>query len=325
MKGVNVYDFDGTIYDGDSSIDFFKFALKKKPKIIFRVFRIELVGIAYILKIKEKEDFKSVFFGFVRDFNNINEIIAEFWKSHGTKIKAFYREQHKNNDVVISASPEFLLEPVAREFDFELIATQVNEKTGKLITKNCYGEEKVKRIKKVKKTVDKFYSDSLSDAPLANIASRAFMVRGEKIIPWEEYKPSLIKKLKNFVFDRSFITFVAIGCINALNGIVFALIYRSFIETEFISYTCGFVTSVIIAYLLNSKFNFKKKINFVDCCKYILGNIPNYLIQILTVFFCIGVLGWNRVLVYALAAVVSVPVTFIIVKVGVFRKKTDDV
>ena len=31
---MNVYDFDGTIYDGDSSIDFFLYALKKKPSII---------------------------------------------------------------------------------------------------------------------------------------------------------------------------------------------------------------------------------------------------------------------------------------------------
>lgn len=32
---MNVYDFDNTIYDGDSSIDFYFFVLRKKPSIIF--------------------------------------------------------------------------------------------------------------------------------------------------------------------------------------------------------------------------------------------------------------------------------------------------
>ena len=31
---MNVYDFDGTIYDGDSSLDFFKFFIKKDPRIL---------------------------------------------------------------------------------------------------------------------------------------------------------------------------------------------------------------------------------------------------------------------------------------------------
>ena len=31
---VNLYDFDNTIYDGDSSVDFYLFCLKKKISII---------------------------------------------------------------------------------------------------------------------------------------------------------------------------------------------------------------------------------------------------------------------------------------------------
>ena len=31
---MNVYDFDGTIYNGDSTIDFYIYALKSKPSII---------------------------------------------------------------------------------------------------------------------------------------------------------------------------------------------------------------------------------------------------------------------------------------------------
>lgn len=31
---MNVYDFDGTIYNGDSTIDFFLYALKRNPSVL---------------------------------------------------------------------------------------------------------------------------------------------------------------------------------------------------------------------------------------------------------------------------------------------------
>jgi len=34
---MNVYDFDGTIYNGDSTVDFFLFALKRKPSLLLNV------------------------------------------------------------------------------------------------------------------------------------------------------------------------------------------------------------------------------------------------------------------------------------------------
>ena len=33
---------------------------------------------------------------------------------------------------------------------------------------------------------DAFYSDSLSDAPMARLATRAYLVRGERVLPWPE-------------------------------------------------------------------------------------------------------------------------------------------
>ena len=34
---LSVYDFDGTIYDGDSTLDFIKFLIKKKKSILFNI------------------------------------------------------------------------------------------------------------------------------------------------------------------------------------------------------------------------------------------------------------------------------------------------
>ena len=58
----------------------------------------------------------------------------------------------------------------------------MNINTYKIIGKNCYGEEKVNRLKMIGiKKCEKFYSDSKSDEPLKKIAKSSFLVKGEKI------------------------------------------------------------------------------------------------------------------------------------------------
>lgn len=36
---MNVYDFDGTIYDGDSTVDFYLYCIRKHPWLIVYAFR----------------------------------------------------------------------------------------------------------------------------------------------------------------------------------------------------------------------------------------------------------------------------------------------
>ncbi|MBO7671982.1 HAD-IB family phosphatase [bacterium] len=186
MKKVNVYDFDGTIYDGDSSVDFFKFAISKKWYICFRVIPISGAALLYFFKIRNKEYFKSKFFSFVKNISDVDSFVKEFWDKNEKKIKHFYLKEHNNSDYIVSASPDFLLREIAKRLDFNLIATEVDPKTGKLKSKNCHGEEKVKKIKSLGIGVEKFYSDSLADTPMSKIAEHSFMVKGDKIIPWDK-------------------------------------------------------------------------------------------------------------------------------------------
>ena len=66
------------------------------------------------------------------------------------------------------------------------MATVVDPKTGKHTGLNCHGEEKVKRFYQMfpNAEIDEFYSDSLSDTPLALEAKRAFLVKGDQILDW---------------------------------------------------------------------------------------------------------------------------------------------
>jgi phosphoserine phosphatase len=185
---MNVYDFDNTIYNGDSSVDFYVFALRKKPYLIillpFQVFGMML----YLFNIYSKECMKETFFVFLR-FLPVQKMVACFWKQNIRKIKAWYLNLKQDTDVVISASPEFLLAPLVRgQLNITLIASKIDAKTGKFFGKNCYGKEKAMRLNAMypNTVISNFYSDSYTDAPLAEMAKNAFLVHGNTITEWEK-------------------------------------------------------------------------------------------------------------------------------------------
>ena len=48
---INVYDFDKTIYDGDSTIDFWIFCLKRNKTILLNIPKIVLTYILSIIEV----------------------------------------------------------------------------------------------------------------------------------------------------------------------------------------------------------------------------------------------------------------------------------
>ena len=188
---MNVYDFDKTIYKGDSSVDFFKFCLFRHPVLLLYIPYQILIIIAYKLHLCRKEKAKSVFFSFIKSIPNLNEEVQLFWNHKIKFIASWYLNQQRIDDVVISASPEFLLSPVCKTLGIsQLIATKVDEKTGKLLSKNCYGEEKARQfdIFFPRTRIDNFYSDSISDTPMACKATTAYLVKSHQVIKlWNYY------------------------------------------------------------------------------------------------------------------------------------------
>ena len=186
---MNVYDFDETIYDGDRTVDFYKYCLRRRPYIIFR-FPL-WTALRFVLDSGKKLVFKERFYRFLYAFDDIDSEVSRFWDGHEKKIKRWYLENRRPDDVVISASPEFLLNPVCKRLGISvLMASVVDKKTGLYTGDNCWGKEKVRRFYERFKDgkIDDFYSDSYSDSPLARISERAFIVKGEKIIPWDKTK-----------------------------------------------------------------------------------------------------------------------------------------
>jgi phosphoserine phosphatase len=131
---------------------------------------------------------KEIFFSFLNEISDVDLTVQHFWTTNNKKIKAFYHKSSHDKDVIISASPDFLLRPVCMDLGVaHLIASQVNKETGRFEGENCYGEEKVKRLRDElgECIIETFYTDSKSDLPLAGTARKSYLVRKNKILEWD--------------------------------------------------------------------------------------------------------------------------------------------
>ena len=187
---MNVFDFDGTIYDGDSSSHFYFYCLKHYPKTRKLLFRTIWYGIGFGLRIVKKKTFKQKLFSFVSKIDDLDKAIEGFWQIHEKNIKKFYLEMKQPTDIIISASPEFLLKPICDKLGVTMMATRVDKKTGLFDGENCHGQEKVRRLHEAfpEADIDEFYSDLYCDTPLARLAKKAYIVKGERLTPWKKYK-----------------------------------------------------------------------------------------------------------------------------------------
>jgi len=184
---MNVYDFDKTIYTGDSTIDFWLFALRHRPSIIqFLPYQLKA---AYLFRKKRitKDEFKESFYVFFNGIPDIEKMTHSFWARHKTRFAKWYVNQRNPDDVIITASPEFLVKAGASFLSIDnVIGTLIDPKTGKALSKNCSGNEKLNRFREQypSDSIDSFYSDSYSDIALARIAKQAFLVKHGAITKW---------------------------------------------------------------------------------------------------------------------------------------------
>lgn len=317
---VNIYDFDETIYENDSTRDFYFYCLKHHKKMLLSVPAMAWAFLMYILGVKTKTQFKEKMYRFLAYIPDIDFAVNDFWDKHKHGIKDWYKNRQKSDDIIISASPEFLLKPICEQIGINhLIASRVDKHTGIYTGENCWGEEKIKRLyaEFPDAVCNEFYSDSLSDAPLADIAATAKIIRGNEIIDWDKYTPS---KMSMFM-SREFLMFLIVGGVNTVSNIIFSTVYSLFIPNTTLAFFPGYITSNVVSYLLNSKLTFKEKLGFVKFIKFFISYIPNFIIQTVIVWLYDKFIQGPSVVAYVIAAIIGVPVTFVFMKIFTFKNK----
>ncbi len=181
-KPLRIYDFDETIYNGNSSRDFIFYYLRRHPSSwIYVPGRIVSI-ILYYLGVPRKTALIEQLYKVLKNAENIERDVREFWEIYYTRIKDFYIRQMSDNDIIISGSPEFLLRPICDYMGVRLVASRFDLNGCKFVGKYCIGKEKVARLNRLGiYECDEFYTDSFVDSPMIKMAKKSFIVEGNKV------------------------------------------------------------------------------------------------------------------------------------------------
>lgn len=185
---MNVYDFDNTIYDGESVLHFFFYYIKKTPYLLKYIPKVFYALIKYksgkITVEKALEDYAPFVEDYFKNIPDIKKDAEDFWDKHMHRIKPFYAEMQKDDDVIVTASPECTMEIICQRLGIKhCVGSILEPDTGK-ITRLCMRSAKVSAFSEAfpDACIDKFYTDSpKNDAPLINMAKEAYKVKGNKI------------------------------------------------------------------------------------------------------------------------------------------------
>lgn len=192
-KELYLFDFDGTITNKDSLLHFLSFS-----KSSWQVLRGYLYILPYVilmkLKLYSNEKAKSKLFSFhfkgmpIEEFDRLcldyskKELPGIIKTSFLDYITAIRQEKKDHTIVVVSASFNSYLKFWSEKMGFNLLSTELEVKngslTGKFATKNCYGIEKVNRIKTVYNLSDyatiSVFGDSRGDREMLLLGNKSF-------------------------------------------------------------------------------------------------------------------------------------------------------
>jgi putative flippase GtrA len=132
---------------------------------------------------------------------------------------------------------------------------------------------------------------------------------------------NVIQKFKDTFFSKQFIIFVLIGIVNTFNGTIFSYIYSNFLSAN-VAFLPGYISGLLISYILNSFITFKEELSFQKLIKFTVSSIPNFIIQYIVVIIC-NIMGLNKLFAYMLAAIIGIPVTFLLLKFFAFNEKSN--
>lgn len=197
---MNVYDFDGTIFQKDCSIGFCIWCMNRHPKLWFTFAPKAIRNLIRRKRGKIPEYLmQREFFRYLTLIDDFDKQIERYWDKNEKKIAAWYLAQKKDDDLIISASPTCIIGPIAKRLGVNYMATEYDREFGVLLNNMMYAKEKAKYILDHGfPMIENFYSDSLADTPLALCAEKAHLVtkKASVVTDWPDLDEKTVGKVK---------------------------------------------------------------------------------------------------------------------------------
>lgn len=195
MKRYALFDFDGTITTKDTLFDFIRFTYGKSGLVkclLLNVWNLSL----YAARLRSNERAKEIMLATMLKGTDTAVFKEQCERYSMERVPQIIKEKtkeiiekHKSAGetlFIVSASPENWIRPWAMKSGFtEVIATKLEEKdgvlTGSFASRNCYGVEKVNRLKEVftdrQQVYITAYGDSSGDKPMLNYANHGVLIK----------------------------------------------------------------------------------------------------------------------------------------------------
>ena len=197
---MNVYDFDGTIFAGDCAIGFCIWCMNRHPKLWFTFAPKAIRNLIRKNRGKMPEYLmQREFFGYLTLIDDFDEQVEKYWDKNEKKISSWYLAQKRPDDLIISASPTCVIEPIAKRLGVNYMATEYDREFGVFVNNMMYAKEKAKYIiDHGFPMIENFYSDSLADTPLALCAEKAHLVtkKASVVTDWPDLDPETMEKVR---------------------------------------------------------------------------------------------------------------------------------
>ena len=185
---VNVYDFDNTLYNGETLVDFILYYVRRDIKIwkyIPKLIVIAIKDACHLFTVEEAiEAYASFLEGYyVKKTDGFGEAVVRFWNKNEKKIKPWYNDVRKESDIVVSGTTDFILEEIMKRMNIKnYVGSSIDKDTGKF-TRLCFLENKVKIFNELYPNchIENFYTDSMNDKPMMDIADHVYLVKKNKI------------------------------------------------------------------------------------------------------------------------------------------------
>ncbi len=198
---VIVFDLDGTLCKRDTYLPFLLGYLLRHPWRFIRTLHLPIATAMYLLGLRNNSWLKQVFLRAC--LGGLSRISLQSWVNiyiqsilinnlrPGAVKKLQQYKESKSLLVLASASLDIYVKELGSKLGFKhVICTNAdwddNDRlTGKLLSANCYGEEKLQRVtnwlaENQYKNVDVVYSDHHSDIPILQYATKGVAVNPTK-------------------------------------------------------------------------------------------------------------------------------------------------